>query len=88
MSKNKIEKNIPLRDWKIVITIFAVFWAIISALAWQVYLSDKMGGGYFKLDLPVAEEKTRVIDEKRLQRDILLLEKVAAPTLKVIDPSL
>lgn len=83
------------RDWKIIISLFAIFWCIVSAFAWQVYLSDKIGGGYFDVELLESDVPTQTIDKNKLHNDLLILEKSQAEFTrlksgqgKMIDPSL
>lgn len=81
--------------WKIIISIFAIGWSIISIFAWQIYLSKHIGGGYFNIDIPQDELIVRTINKDRLQKDLLILEnqqlnfsKIKTNQSKVIDPSL
>lgn len=96
----KVFKNIKKptrsiqRDWKVMVLIFAVGLISLSIFAWQIYLSDKIGGGYLSPTITAPETNTKIIDKKRLQTDIMIFENRAEEYLKlkagpkVVDPSL
>jgi hypothetical protein len=87
-------KNI-IRDWKIIVSTFAVCLVLLSGLAWKVYLSNQIGGGLFpKAEVP-ADSSEVTMDSKRLTRDILIMEtkqadftKAKTNNLRLVDPSL
>ncbi|MFA7252854.1 MAG: hypothetical protein WC027_03285 [Candidatus Paceibacterota bacterium] len=96
----KVFKNIKQptrsieRDWKIMVLIFAVGLISLSIFAWQIYLSDKIGGGYLSPTITAPETNTKTVDKKRLQADIMIFETRAdeyqklKTSPKVVDPSL
>ena len=84
-----------MRDWKIGVITFAVGLILLSAFAWQVYLSDKIGGGYLAPEPTPAETAAKTIDKSKLQADLLGLQTKQAAGLKLetsqpklVDPSL
>lgn len=84
-----------MRDWKIMVCIFAVGLVVISFFAWKIYLSDQIGGGYLTPNEVTLDTSVRVIDLKKLQANLLILEnkrdnflKLRADQLKTVDPSL
>jgi len=84
-----------IRDWKIMVLIFAIGLASLSFLAWQIYLSDRIGGGYLTPELPPSNISIKTVDEKKLQAGLLMLEnkqidylKLQAEQTKLVDPSL
>ena len=87
-------KNI-IRDWKIVISIFAVLLIIVSVLAWKIYLSREIGGGFFS-NTQIPDDTLEVtMDSKRLKNDLFIMEnkqadfaKVKAMRSRLVDPSL
>ncbi len=92
--RNTNLKNI-IRDWKIVVSTFAVLLIIVSALAWKVYLSREIGGGFFsRAEVPTDTQEV-TMDSKRLKADLLIMEtkqadfvKVKATRSRLVDPSL
>lgn len=93
--KFKITTINPSRDWRIIVSSFALVLIIISVFSWQIYLSEKIGGGYFSKQEPAVESATRAIDIKRLKRAVLIFEKraksfsdIKSNLLHSIDPSL
>lgn len=63
-----------MRDWKIIVCVFAVGMISLSLLAWQIYLSDKLGGGYLSEEIDSQSATVRTVDKKRLETNILLFE--------------
>jgi len=86
--------NLVERDWKIMVLVFAFGLISLSIFAWQIYLSDKIGGGYLSSTITSTETNTKTLDKVRLQADILIFENRADEYLrlknssKVVDPSL
>ncbi len=95
-TKPKIYNPITIiRDWKIIVSLFAIGLIFISVLAWKIYLSDKIGGGYLTPEIPPANSVMREIDEKSLDAKVLFLENKQAEYLKfkanqpkLVDPAL
>jgi hypothetical protein len=84
-----------IRDWKIVVCIFAAGLVSLTIFSWQIYLSDKIAGGYLAPNIETSDSITKTIDEKRLQTDIIILEtkqtdylKLKEARVKLTDPSL
>lgn len=94
MKKINLIKISPHRDWRVIVWIFGVALVIVSAFAWKIYLSDKIGGGYFSPETGTTENQTRVIDTKRLKKAVMISEKRALDSanlknnlLRPADPS-
>lgn len=62
-----------IRDWKILVTGFAVILIILSIFSWQIYLSNKIAGGYLAPKALPADIAVSTIDKSRLQNILLLL---------------
>jgi len=84
-----------LRDWKIIVLIFALGMIIISIFSLQIYLSNEIAGGYLNQGTKTPATLVKVIDQKRLQADVDILKARQANFLKLktnrpslIDPSL
>lgn len=82
------------RDWKIIVLVFALGLLIVSFFAWQIYLSDKIGGGFLSEEVPLVSN-IDTLDTKRLKADLLILEthqsdyqSIKANQPKIVDPSL
>jgi hypothetical protein len=95
MKKNIYKKAKPERDWKIIIVLFGLGLLVLSVFAWQIYLSDHIGGGYLAVEVPPADVSARTIDPKRLHTTTTLLETRQADfgsgkigRARPIDPSL
>jgi hypothetical protein len=96
MIKEIYNKNINyIRDWKIVVLIFAIGLISLSLFAWRIYLSNKIAGGYLEPVTEPSGSSLKMIDLKKLQADLLQLETKQADYLKakakqnsLIDPSL
>jgi hypothetical protein len=88
MKINFLTKINPARDWKIMISLFALGLVLLSLFAWNVYLSSQIGGGYFTKDKSQENISVKMIDQNKLQSDLLLLENRPAAVSRVIDPSL
>jgi hypothetical protein len=84
-----------IRDWKILVIIFALGLAVLSFFAWRIYLSNQIAAGYLK---PIIEENSysnKIIDIKKLKANILIMENKQteflqnkANQLKIVDPAL
>ena len=84
-----------MRDWKILVLVFAVGLISLSAFSWQIYLSDKIAGGYLAPAMESSDVLIKTIDQKRLRADLLILQtkqsdylKLKANQPKLVDPSL
>jgi hypothetical protein len=93
--KNFDLKNNFARDWKILVLVFAIVLISLSLFAWKIYLSDSIAGGYLAPVIEPSDTITKIVDKKRLEADILLLETKQAEYLKLkanqprmVDPSL
>lgn len=102
--KKKTIKNIPrsvawplhaVRDWRIIVLVFAVGLISLSFFAWRIYLSNKIAGGYLSPGIEVSDMNVKTIDKKRLETDLLILEtrqadylKLKSTQIKLLDPSL
>jgi hypothetical protein len=83
------------RDWQIIVLAFGLGLIIVSAFAWQIYLSNKIGGGYFESDDVSSGVVVRMIDQKRLENSVSILkqkeidfENEAGTRTNLVDPSL
>jgi hypothetical protein len=84
-----------VRDWRIIVICFALGLALLSALAWRVYLSNKIAAGFIGSKIENSEIIIKTVDKKRLEADLLILEskqtdylKQKANQQKMVDPSL
>jgi len=84
-----------VRDWKNIVLVFAFALISLSIFAWHIYLSDKIGGGYFTSEPEPSAMIFKTINRERLQEDLLLLEnrqidflQLKATQPNVVDPSL
>ncbi len=84
-----------IRDWKMVVLIFAVGLVLLSLFAWNIYLSDQIAGGYLASEAVPADTIIKTIDQKKLNNNLLILEtrradylKIKSSGLKLVDPAL
>jgi hypothetical protein len=84
-----------LRDWKILVLIFAIGLISLSLFSWKIYLSNQIGGGYLPTEDVSSDTSVRIINQKKLQTNVLILENKQAEYLKQknnqtkpVDPSL
>jgi hypothetical protein len=84
-----------VRDWKIMVYVFAIGLSILSFFAWKIYLSDQIAGGYFNPENGSDTTSVKILDTKKLSADLLIMQdKKAAYTrlktnpIKVVDPAL
>ena len=84
-----------IRDWKMVVLIFAVGLVLLSLFAWNIYLSDKLAGGYLASEVVPADTIIKTIDQKKLNNNLLILEtrradylKTKSAGLKLVDPAI
>jgi hypothetical protein len=63
-----------VRDWRIAVLVFAVGMISLTIFSWQIYLSDKIAGGYFEPKTEFSTISVKTINEKKLKEDISLLE--------------
>ena len=84
-----------IRDWKILVYIFALGLIVISVFSWQIYLSNEIAGGYLNIEGINQQVPAKVINLKKLQADMLILEtrqtdylKIKVNPVKLVDPSL
>jgi hypothetical protein len=61
-------------DWRIIIWIFFIIFFSLSFFAWQIYLSNKIGGGFGSSKLESIDDSALTIDQEKLQADIIILE--------------
>ena len=83
------------RDWKIIVSLFALGLISLSLFAWQIYLSDQLAGGYLPPTEEPADVSVKTVNIKRLEADLQALQtkqadylKLKANRIKLIDPSL
>jgi hypothetical protein len=74
-----------VRDWTIMVYLFAAGLILISFFAWQIYLSNHIGGGYFNMNIEPTSTYVRVVDKKRLQIDLNDVEQKEINFLKYKD---
>jgi len=88
MSKLKIKK--ARRDWIIIIILFAIGLFLVSILAWQIYLSDEIGGGYLSSDFVKTDISIKTIDKNKLFKKIEAMEikEVNFENIKNIKPKI
>jgi hypothetical protein len=70
-----------VRDWKIAVLVFAVGLTSLTIFSWQIYLSDKIAGGYFEPKIDFSTIPVKTINEKILKENISLLENQQADFL-------
>jgi hypothetical protein len=84
---NKVSEEIPyarvLRDWRISTLTFAVILIVLSLLAWQVYLSREIGGGYLNVENTSSDLLVKIVDEKRLEATISRMKERESAFLKI-----
>jgi hypothetical protein len=92
--KNLSLKN-AVRDWKIMVSVFAFCLVALSGFAWQIYLSDKIGGGYLAPATEAPADSVNVVDQKKLGASLSTLQikqanyiKLKAEHPRSVDPSL
>jgi hypothetical protein len=83
------------RDWRILVYCFAIGLASLSVFAWKIYLSDQIAGGYFVPEASSSNISVKVLDEKKLKADLLIMQgkqgdfvKLKTNPPKVVDPAL
>ena len=83
------------RDWKRIVITFAIGLLLMSAFAWQIYLSDKIAGGYLAPVIEQTDLSVKTLDKKRLKADVIFLDTRQADYLKLkasrttmVDPAL
>ncbi len=84
-----------VEHWRFLVLIFAVGMISLSIFSWQIYLSDKIGGGYLAPAVEAPDTIVRTIDQKKLEAVLKILEdrqinflKLKANQPKLIDPAL
>lgn len=94
MNKKDFGNNY-MRDWKIIVLVFAGGLVLLSVFAWQIYLSNQIAGGFLSLTEEVPAVPIRTISEKRLRADLEILQnrqtdfsKNKNNPVKLIDPVL
>ncbi len=102
-NKNKLIDFKPVKvwpfpfahDWKIIVLIFALVLISLSLFAWKIYLSDKIAAGYLEPDIESSNLIIKTIDQKRLEKALLILEtkqsdylKLKNSQTKLVDPAL
>lgn len=88
MIKMKLKKS--RRDWIKIIIFFAFGLILISSLAWQIYLSDKLGGGYLSSEFIETDVFVKTINKDKLLKNIEIMEakEKSFETIKNSKPSL
>jgi len=84
-----------VKHWKIMVLCFAIGLMVLSIFSWRIYLSNEIGGGYLKSEALPEESFLKIIDKKKLQADIQILENkqiefmnIKSNRSKLVDPSL
>ena len=85
-----------IRDWKVIVLVFAVGMISLSLFGWNIYLSNQIAGGYLAPeDVSTDVLPAKIIKLSKLQADITLLEtkqsdylKLKGSQVKLSDPSL
>lgn len=84
-----------VRDWKLMVYSFAAGLILVSFFAWQIYLSNQIGGGYLNINIGTTDSYVKVVDKKRLQADLdqvaqkeIDFLKYKASQSKPLDPAL
>ncbi len=83
MKKNKL--NYLIRDWAIIVLVFAIGLVLLSLFFWQIYLSDKIGGGYLNINSEPTNISVKMVDKVKLQADLVLMEEKEKVFLQIID---
>lgn len=83
------------RDWKIILFIFASGLIFLSIFAMRIYLSDRVGGGFWTSFIETSDVSVKTIDNSRLQSDLLILDtrqtnfsELSDTRTELVDPSL
>jgi hypothetical protein len=83
------------RDWRIIIWIFVILFFSLSFSAWQIYLSNKIGGGFGSSKIEDIDNSVLTIDQEKLKTSIIILETKQADFInsknnrsKLVDPAL
>lgn len=83
------------RDWRILVYFFAVGLLLISFFALKIYLSDQIAGGYLNSETTSSGVSTKVLNQKKLQADLLIMQtkkeafvKLKTYPPKIVDPAL
>jgi len=84
-----------IRDWKMVVLVFAVGLASLSIFSWKIYLSNQIAGGYLASEAVLSDTIIKTIDQKKLSNNLLILEtrgtdylKVKSAGLKLVNPAI
>lgn len=84
-----------IRDWKMVVLVFAVGLASLSIFSWKIYLSNQIAGGYLASEAVLSDTIIKTIDQKKLSNNLLILEtrgadylKAKSADLKSVDPAI
>ncbi len=67
----------PKRDWLIILSSFAILLLVISIVAWQIYLSNKIGGEYVQINETKDQAPIKSISIERLEALIVSIKKRA-----------
>lgn len=95
LEKSAVVPARQLIDWQIILFIFVAGLILLAFFAWQIFLSNNIGGVFLNFEEETAAPSVKIIDESRLHAGILILEKKQIDLLKskaehsqLIDPSL
>jgi hypothetical protein len=88
MKSLNFKKIDAVRDWKIILCLFALGLIFLSLFSLKIYLSSQIGGGYLGEEIAPIDTSIKMIDQKKLDASISLLENRSVEQLKPIDPSL
>ncbi len=84
-----------VRDWNIIVFSFGLLLIVISIVAWQIYLSNKLGGGYINTTNQTSAANRPILSESKLSETLDVLAKRKNNSLspknyliKVVDPAI
>ncbi len=72
-----------VRDWKIIVWIFAVGMISLSVFCLQIYLSNKIAGGFLASPDVTSDVPVKTINLNKLKADILIMETRQADYLNL-----
>ena len=92
---NNLNFKKAIRDWKIIVSVFAIILISLSIFAWRIDLSNQIAGGYFMQEVTMTDPLLKTLDKKKLDAGLLILKTKEAEFLKLkanrpksVDPSL
>lgn len=83
-----------VRDWRVIVLIFAVGLIFLSSFGLQIYLSNQIAGGYLTPILSSSDATVKTINLKKLNTDVAIMDarqvnfnKLKSTQSKLADPS-